>query len=324
MERILDIRDLEVSYGSGAETVRAVNGLSLALEKGMALGLVGETGAGKTTTALSILRMIQEPQGRIAAGSIRFDGRDVMGMPLDEIRAIRGKDVAMIFQDPMTSLNPLIPVGEQIAETVRLHEGLSREAGDERAGKMLELVGIPASRAADYPHQFSGGMKQRVVIAIALACSPKLLLADEPTTALDVTIQAQVLEMMGSLIRDLGTSVMLITHDLGIVAENCDHVATMYAGEIVEYGTVDQVYGRPLHPYTEGLFGSLPDLDGEGGRLRPIPGLMPDPTDLPAGCFFSPRCPKASERCRRERPADVDLGGHRVRCHLYADGKDSL
>lgn len=324
MERILDIRDLEVSYGSGTETVRAVNGLSLTLEKGMALGLVGETGAGKTTTALSILRMIQEPQGRVVSGSIRFDGRDVLGMPLDEIRAIRGKDVAMIFQDPMTSLNPLIPVGEQIAETVRLHEGLSREAGDERAGKMLELVGIPASRAVDYPHQFSGGMKQRVVIAIALACSPKLLLADEPTTALDVTIQAQVLEMMGSLIRDLGTSVMLITHDLGIVAENCDHVATMYAGEIVEYGTVDQVYGRPLHPYTEGLFGSLPDLDGEGGRLKPIPGLMPDPTDLPAGCFFSPRCPKATERCRRERPADADLGGHRVRCHLYANGKEPL
>lgn len=323
MDTILDIKDLIVHYASDKETVRAVNGLSLSLEKGKVVGLVGETGAGKTTTALSILDMVQEPQGRIVSGSILFDGRDVRAMKAEEIRGIRGKDVAMIFQDPMTSLNPLITVGEQIAETVRRHEGLSSEAADARAGEMLELVGIPSSRARDFPHQFSGGMKQRVVIAIALACNPKLLLADEPTTALDVTIQAQVLEMMSELIRKFGTSVVLVTHDLGIVAENCDYVATMYAGEVVEYGTVDQVFGEPLHPYTVGLFGSLPDLEEESDRLKPIPGLMPDPTALPAGCFFSPRCPRATERCAAEHPADVVKDGRRVKCHLYGSVKEA-
>ena len=238
-------------------------------------------------------------------------------MTKHELRDMRGKDVAMIFQDPMTALNPVLSVGEQIAETVMKHEKLDKEASWKRAETMLETVGIPADRAKEYPHQFSGGMKQRVVIALALACNPRLLLADEPTTALDVTIQAQVLDLMRKLIRSNSTSVLFITHSLGLVAENCDEVATMYAGEVVEFGTVDQVFGKPLHPYTVGLFGSLPDLGAASERLKPIPGLMPDPTALPEGCFFSPRCPHASEICRTQRPAEADMGGHRVRCHLY-------
>ena len=318
MDELLDIRGLTVHYRSDGQTVRAINDLSLSMKKGEVLGLVGETGAGKTTLALSTLDMIQAPQGQIVSGSIAFAGRDVRSLPKDEIRKIRGKDIAMIFQDPMTSLNPLITVGEQIAETVCRHERCSREKAWARADEMLEMVGIPASRSEEFPHQFSGGMKQRVIIAIALACNPKLLLADEPTTALDVTIQAQVLEMMRGLIKEFGTSVLFITHSLGIVAENCDKVATMYAGEIVEYGTVAQVFGRPLHPYTEGLFGSLPDFDAESKRLKPIPGLMPDPTKLPDGCFFSPRCPKATELCRRAHPEDSTADGHLVKCH-YAD-----
>jgi len=318
MDEILDIRGLTVHYHSDGRTVRAVNDLSLSLRKGEVLGLVGETGAGKTTLALSTLDMVQAPQGEIVAGSIKFEGRDVRSISKDEIRKIRGKEIAMIFQDPMTSLNPLITVGEQIAETVRRHEGCTQEKAWARADEMLEMVGIPAARSEEFPHQFSGGMKQRVVIAIALACNPKLLLADEPTTALDVTIQAQVLEMMRGLIRSFDTSVLFITHNLGIVAENCDKVATMYAGEIVEYGTVEQVFGKPVHPYTQGLFGSLPDLDTESKRLKPIAGLMPDPTNLPAGCFFSPRCPMASDRCRKEHPADREAEGHLVKCH-YAD-----
>ena len=325
MDEILSIQGLTVQYRSDGQIVHAINDLSLTMKKGEVLGLVGETGAGKTTLALSTLDMIQAPQGRIVSGSIRFEGRDVRTLSRDEIRKIRGKEIAMIFQDPMTSLNPLITVGEQIAETVRRHEKCSHEKAWARADEMLEMVGIPAARADEYPHQFSGGMKQRVVIAIALACNPKLLLADEPTTALDVTIQAQVLDMMSSLIRSIDTSVLFITHDLGIVAENCDKVATMYAGEIVEYGTVQQVFGSPAHPYTIGLFGSLPDFDVDSERLKPIPGLMPDPTKLPEGCYFSPRCPKATELCRGAHPRDVVADGHLVKCHyaILANGGKS-
>jgi peptide/nickel transport system ATP-binding protein len=234
-----------------------------------------------------------------------------------ELRNMRGKDVAMIFQDPMTALNPVLTVGEQIAETVLRHEGVSKEAAWKTAETMLETVGIPADRAREYPHQFSGGMKQRVVIALALACNPKLLLADEPTTALDVTIQAQVLDLMRKLIKEHGTSVLFITHSLGLVAENCDEVATMYAGEIVEFGSVKQLFGNPLHPYTKGLFGSLPDLSAVSERLKPIPGLMPDPTNLPKGCFFSPRCPFVTEICHNSHPEDINMEGHMVKCHLY-------
>lgn len=317
MENILEISDLRVHYYSNRKTVRAVNGLSMGMEAGKVLGLVGETGAGKTTLALSILNMVRAPQGKIVEGSIRFAGADVLAMGKRELRDMRGKDVAMIFQDPMTALNPVLTVGEQIAETVQKHEGLTPVESWKKAQAMLETVGIPADRAKEYPHQFSGGMKQRVVIALALACNPKLLLADEPTTALDVTIQAQVLDLMRTLIRENGTSVLFITHSLGLVAENCDEVATMYSGEIVEYGTVEQVFGKALHPYTQGLFGSLPDLSTATDRLKPIPGLMPDPTALPEGCFFCPRCPHAMDICAAEHPADVNLDGHRVKCHLY-------
>ncbi len=317
MDTILEIRDLSVHYYADRETVQAVNGLNLSLTRGATLGLVGETGAGKTTTALSILKMIQEPQGRIVSGRILFEGRDVLTMDRAEIVELRGKEVSMIFQDPMTSLNPLLTVGEQIAETVRKHDRVSKAEAASRARAMLETVGIPGGRAEDYPHQFSGGMKQRVVIAIALACSPKLLLADEPTTALDVTIQAQVLEMMRSLKEKFVTSTILITHDLGIVAEMCDQVATMYAGEVVEYGTVKDVFDTPKHPYTLGLFESLPSLDEDRDRLRPITGLMPDPTRLPPGCPFHPRCPRAMEICSRLSPEPVRLNGHLVKCHLY-------
>jgi peptide/nickel transport system ATP-binding protein len=317
METILELRDLEVQYFSNRKTIRAVNGLSLDMHKGKVLGLVGETGAGKTTLALSILNMIRVPQGKIVAGSIRFGGNNVLTMNKHELRNMRGKDVAMIFQDPMTALNPVLTVGDQIAETVLRHEGLGKGAAWKTAETMLETVGIPFDRAKEYPHQFSGGMKQRVVIALALACNPKLLLADEPTTALDVTIQAQVLDLMRKLIKEQGTSVLFITHSLGLVAENCDEVATMYAGEIVEFGSVKQLFGNPLHPYTKGLFGSLPDLSAVSERLKPIPGLMPDPTNLPAGCFFSPRCPYATEICHSTHPVDVNVEGHVVKCNLY-------
>ena len=313
METILELRDLEVQYFSNRKTIRAVNGLSLDMHKGKVLGLVGETGAGKTTLALSILNMIRVPQGKIVAGSIRFGDNNVLTMNKHQLRNMRGKDVAMIFQDPMTALNPVLTVGDQIAETVLRHEGLGKEAAWKTAETMLETVGIPFDRAKEYPHQFSGGMKQRVVIALALACNPKLLLADEPTTALDVTIQAQVLDLMRKLIKEQGTSVLFITHALGLVAENCDEVATMYAGEIVEFGSVNQLFSNPLHPYTKGLFGSLPDLSAVSERLKPIPGLMPDPTNLPAGCFFSPRCPYDTEICHSTPPIDVTWDGHLVK-----------
>ena len=320
MEKILEIKDLAVNYYSERKVVKALNGLSLDMTAGKVLGLVGETGAGKTTLALSVLNIIRAPQGKIMKGSIRFAGKDVFAMSKHELRDMRGKDIAMIFQDPMTALNPVLSVGEQIAETVLKHEKLGKDDAWKKAEAMLETVGIPAERAKEYPHQFSGGMKQRVVIALALACNPKLLLADEPTTALDVTIQAQVLDLMRTLIRDNGTSVLFITHSLGLVAENCDEVATMYAGEVVEYGSIDQVFGKPLHPYTQGLFGSLPSVSESAARLKPIPGLMPDPTALPEGCYFSPRCPHAMEVCKTKHPEDVDLGGHRVKCHLFTAG----
>ena len=313
---LLEIRDLRIHYVTDDATVEAVNGVDLTIEKGETLGLVGETGAGKTTTALGILRLIPDPPGRIVSGEILYNGEDVLQIRDSELRKLRGNEISMIFQDPMTALNPTMRVGEQVAEVIRLHEGCSKAAAIKRGVEMLEMVGIRVERSTDYPHQFSGGMKQRVVIAMALACKPKLLLADEPTTALDVTIQAQVLEMMRDLKNRLGTSMLLITHDLGIVAETCDKVAIMYAGEIVEYGDIYQVFENVLHPYTIGLFGSLPSLDKEVRRLSPIEGLMPDPSDLPDGCAFHPRCPYVTERCLQEKPAYRQAEpGHFVRCH---------
>lgn len=316
----LSIRDLRVRYVTEDETVNAVNGISLDIEEGQSLGLVGETGAGKTTTALSILKLLPKPTGRIESGTIVFRGADLSGASEEAMRKIRGNEISMIFQDPMTSLNPIFTVGFQIAEVIGLHNDLSPEETQKRAGDMLELVGIPRARANEFPHQFSGGMKQRVVIAIALACNPKLLLADEPTTALDVTIQAQVLAMIRDLKQRLNTSLLLISHDLGVVAQVCDTVAIMYAGEIVEYGALADVYDKPLHPYTEGLFGSIPRLDLKRKRLNPIRGLMPNPADLPSGCAFHPRCPYAQEACSRTVPSTTETEGRKVRCLMH-EGK---
>jgi peptide/nickel transport system ATP-binding protein len=297
-ETVLEVRDLVIRYVLEDETVEAVNGISLSLKNGQTLGLVGETGAGKTSTALAILNLVPSPPGVIQGGTITVCGNEILKMDAKQLEKIRGKDVSMIFQDPMTSLNPVMTVGDQIAESIKLHEDVTKEEAFERAQEMLELVGIPGTRATEYPHQFSGGMKQRVVIAIALACNPRLLLADEPTTALDVTIQAQVLDMMNELKNKLGTALVMITHDLGVVARVCDMVAVMYAGRIVEQGTLEDVFNSPMHPYTEGLFNSLPNIKDRKSELKPIPGLMPDPTKLPVGCAFAPRCQYSVDACR--------------------------
>ena len=321
MDLVLDIKDLVVHYETEDSDVHAVNGIDIAIGKQRTLGLVGEPGAGKTTTALSIMNLVPDPPGVIKSGSITLEGRDVLKMSDAELEAMRGNDVAMIFQDPMTALNPVMTVGEQIAESLELHQNLKPEEALEKAKEMLKLVGIAEARATDYPHQFSGGMKQRVVIAIALACSPKLLIADEPTTALDVTIQAQVLELMKDLINNRDMSMLMITHSLGIVAEICDDMAVMYAGRIVEKGTVDDVFNSMRHPYTEGLFNSLPNLKEQGEMLEPIKGLMPDPADLPPGCTFAPRCPYATEACSASVPELQSVDGsstHFVACHAYA------
>lgn len=319
-ELILNIKDLVVHYETEDADVHAVNGISLEIGKKRTLGLVGETGAGKTTTALSILNLIPNPPGIIKNGEIYLEGRDVLKMTPDELEKMRGNDVAMIFQDPMTALNPVMTVGEQIGESIEIHQNMSKKEAFEKAKEMLKMVGISESRAYDYPHQFSGGMKQRVVIAIALACNPQLLIADEPTTALDVTIQAQVLELMKQLIREKEMSMLLITHDLGVVAEVCEDVAVMYAGRIVEKGTADDVFNHMQHPYTEGLFDSLPNLKERGEELVPIRGLMPDPSDLPPGCAFSPRCPYATEACSKAVPGLRSVEGsstHFVACSAY-------
>ncbi|OHD81532.1 MAG: dipeptide/oligopeptide/nickel ABC transporter ATP-binding protein [Spirochaetes bacterium RIFOXYC1_FULL_54_7] len=313
----LSIRDLRVHYVTEEEDVKAVNGISLDIERGQSLGLVGETGAGKTTTALSILKLLPKPTGQIASGSIMFKGKDLALASEEEMRKIRGNEISMIFQDPMTSLNPIFTVGDQIAEVIALHTTISAQEALKRAGDMLELVGIPRGRSNEFPHQFSGGMKQRVVIAIALACNPSLLLADEPTTALDVTIQAQVLAMIHDLKTRMKTSLLLISHDLGVVAQVCDTVAIMYAGKIVEHGPLAKVYEKPLHPYTEGLFGSIPVLHEKKKRLKPIQGLMPNPADLPGGCVFHPRCPYAQGPCSTTVPRVTEKGDRKVLCLMY-------
>ena len=311
---LLDIKDLTIHFQTEEGDVRAVNGISLSVEPGKTLGLVGETGAGKTTTALGILRLVPEP-GKILSGSIEYKGEDILQMSEKAVQDLRGNEISMIFQDPMTALNPVMTVGDQIAEVILRHQNCTKVEAEHRMMDMLDKVGISADRAGDYPHQFSGGMKQRIIIAIALACNPKLLLADEPTTALDVTIQAQVMRMINDLKREFGTSMILITHDLGIVAESCDAVAIMYAGQIVEYGSLEDIFDRTAHPYTKGLFGSIPRLDQDTERLQPIQGLMPDPINLPEGCPVHPRCPYATGECSRQKPDAVEVSsGHLVRC----------
>ena len=316
----LEIEDLNVEYHVDREVVHALNGITFRLSKGETIGLVGETGAGKTTTGLSILRLIPSPPG-VVKGTVKVQGEDISTLSEKQMESIRGNVVSMIFQDPMTSLNPTKTVESQIAEVIRLHEKCSKKESITKARSMLEMVGIPGDRGVEFPHQFSGGMKQRVVIAMALACSPEILIADEPTTALDVTIQAQVLDMIRELKRKYNMSMIMITHDLGIVAEICDTVAIVYAGNIVEYGTLEDIFNHTAHPYTVGLFGSLPNMDDRTQRLKPIPGLMPDPTNLPQGCAFCPRCPKATEKCNTVRPDLVNIGGdHAVACHLFKEG----
>ncbi len=335
--KLLEVKDLVVEYRTDLETVHAINGISFSINEGETLGLVGETGAGKSTTALSLIRLLPGNIGVVKNGSIEFEGKDLLNLSEKDMRAIRGHDISMIFQDPMTSLNPLETVGDQIAEALYLHAGggaakEKKDAGiftkkmkramsaevDARVDEVLTLVGIPPARKVEYPHQFSGGMKQRIVIAIALACEPKLLIADEPTTALDVTIQAQVLAMIDDLKQKLNTSMIMITHDLGIVAQTCDKVAVMYAGELIETGTVEDIFeSNKHHPYTDGLFGSIPDIENETPRLAPINGLMPDPTDLPVGCKFADRCPHCMPICREKNPGNFVDGTHTIKCFLH-------
>lgn len=317
-ETLLKVNNLRVHYETESEVVEAVNGISFSIDKGETLGLVGETGAGKTTTAMTIMRLLQSPPANVISGSIEFEGEDILKVSEARMRKIRGNRISMVFQDPMTALNPVISVGAQVAEVIRLHQKCSKAEAEKKAVEVLQMTGIMEDRFKDYPHQFSGGMKQRVVIATALACNPVLLIADEPTTALDVTIQAQVLEMIRNLQEKMNTSMLLITHDLGVIAETCDKVAVMYAGNIVEYGTLEQVFTNPKHPYTVGLFGSLPDIDDKSPRLKPIKGLMPNPANLPNYCSFYDRCDKKCDKCTSVEPElQVVEEGHYVSCKLY-------
>lgn len=319
-KNILEIKDLHVHYTNQNTSVYAINGVNLELKKGETLAIVGETGAGKTTLAYSIMKLLPERTAKIKNGSIKFSDIDITYANEIVMNSIRGKQISIIFQDPMTSLNPTIKVGDQIKEALILHnhKNKSNSQIDDRVDDILELVGINKDRKNDFPHQFSGGMKQRIVIAIALACSPLFLIADEPTTALDVTIQAQVLEMMEGLKKKNDMSMIFISHDLGVVAKICDNVAIMYAGEVIEYGTFEDIYvKREHHPYTEGLFGSIPNIESDEKWLKPIKGLMPDPTKEILGCRFADRCPKCMNKCKEKHPEEYIDGTHRISCHLF-------
>lgn len=323
-EKLVEIKDLHVVYETDSSDVFALNGIDLTINRGESIGLVGETGAGKSTLALSILQLLPSKVGKITKGSITYDGLNVLTASKAELMSMRGAKVSMIFQDPMTALNPVLTVGEQIREVLELHfHEMTKEQMDKRVDEIMEMVGIPAQRKSEYPYQFSGGMKQRIGIAMALVAQPELLLADEPTTALDVTIQAQILVLMKELKEKLNSAMVLITHDLGVVAEFCENVAVIYAGEIIEHGTVEDVFTRKNnHPYTEGLFNSIPDLTTESERLSPIPGSMADPTNLPEGCKFAKRCPYAMERCYKKAPLMYTEGSHAIRCYRYCKQED--
>lgn len=322
-EKLLEIENLCVEYNTEIATVYAVNGLSLSLDYGETLGLVGETGAGKTTTCLSVMRLLPEGIGEVTEGRIILDGNDMMKLPEETVRDLRGSTVSMIFQDPMSSLNPVMTVGDQIKEVLKIHnKNMNKEQLEKAVDNMMELVGIPANRKNEYPHEFSGGMKQRIVIAIALVCEPKLILADEPTTALDVTIQAQMLGLINDLQKRLNTAMILVTHDLGVVAQTCEKVAVMYSGEAVEIGLAEHIFGgKYLHPYTQGLFNAIPKLDVDTHRLETIDGLIPDPTVKIEGCRFADRCKYATEKCKKA-PQMVEVEeGHFIKCHLFQNEK---
>ena len=314
----VDVENLVVKYKTSEATVEAVNSISLKVKKKRTLGLVGETGSGKTTAMLALMNMVPNPPGIITDGSVKINGLDMLHLTPAQLQTVRGSEIAMIFQDPMTSLNPVLTVGEQIEESILLHQNVTKAEAVKEAKKLLATVGIDPKRVSEYPHQFSGGMRQRVGIAIALACNPSVLIADEPTSALDVTIQAQILQMMRKLKDENDTSMILITHDLGVVAEMCDDVAVMYAGHIVEYGTLEEVFNDTKHPYTEGLFDSLPNIHKRVEKLHPIQGLMPDPSNLPKGCTFAERCPYATDECREQEPETFEFSEtHRAACSAY-------
>jgi peptide/nickel transport system ATP-binding protein len=314
-QEILAVKNLVIEYHTAEEVVQAVNDVTFSLRYGETLGLVGETGAGKTTIARAIMRILPLPAARIMGGEIKMDGTDVYGLSDDEVRKLRGKKMSMVFQDPMTALNPVMRIGNQIVDGIVNHEKIPRKAAEKKAMDLLEMVGIPAERFREFPHQFSGGMKQRVVIAIALACNPDLLIADEPTTALDVTIQATILNMISQQQKERNMAMIIITHDFGIVAETCDNVAVVYAGQIIEYGTKRQIFNNAKHPYTIGLFAAIPNLDTDVERLTPIAGSVTDPTNLPHGCYFHPRCEFATHKCKRGvMPMVTFEDGHQCRC----------
>ena len=324
-ENLLQIKNLSIEFRTFDGVVKAINNLNLELPKGKTIGLVGETGAGKTTTALAVMGLIPNPPGVITSGEILFEGKDLLKAGKKELQEYRGDKIAMIFQNPMTSLNPVYTVGHQIAGVIMQHQNLSKSEAMEKAGEMLEIVGIPKERLKNYPHEFSGGMKQRVCIAMGLACNPSLLIADEPTTALDVTIQAQILDLMKGLKEKYQTSTIFITHALGVVADIADYVAVIYAGSVIEYGDLKSIFTQPAHPYTKGLFGCIPDIESEDSqRLYVIRGAMPDPTRLPEGCKFCKRCDYAMEICSQKEPDEIKIGdNHTVRCHLYAGGVEN-
>ena len=320
MSELIHVKELRTSFFTPEGEVRAIDGVSFSIDEGKTLGLVGESGCGKSVTSLSIMRLIASPPGKIVGGEIFYRGRDLLRLKNEEMRKIRGNEISMIFQEPMTSLNPVFTVGNQIGEAIKLHQGLNKQQTRAKTIEMLRLVKIadPESRVDSYPHQLSGGMRQRVMIAMALSCNPALLIADEPTTALDVTIQAQILELMKELQQKIGMALLLITHDLGVVAEQADEVAIMYAGKIVERSSTQAIFNRPFHPYTVGLLNSLPSVGGaKKKRLDAIPGVVPNPLNLPSGCRFRDRCPKAADACAQNEPQlVVKEPGHAVACHF--------
>ncbi|MCX7904486.1 MAG: ABC transporter ATP-binding protein [Caloramator sp.] len=321
MEKLLEIKNLRTYFYTEDGVIPAVDGVDFYIKPGETLGVVGESGCGKSITSMSIMRLIPNPPGKIMEGSeIWFDGVNLLSLPEKEMRSIRGNKISMIFQEPMTSLNPVYKVGDQISEALILHQKMSKREAWEKAIEMLKLVNIPSPEKVvnEFPHTLSGGMRQRVMIAMALACNPKLLIADEPTTALDVTVQAQILDLMNELKKKVNAAVMMITHNLGVVAETCNRVVVMYAGQVVEEGSVEEIFEKPLHPYTRGLLNSIPDVNGKKGKLDAIPGVVPNPLNMPKGCRFAPRCDKAMEICHKDKPEIIRLGEERcVRCFLY-------